>query len=232
MSTPSNPWCSSSSLSKARRPSSRSASAVLKGTSITSPIATHARLYTWRQRGRGRFRRAALSPVQRRWRRRDLGDNVAVRMPQQTLYDEIPYTSFPHSPSHPDQLATVAFLHGLEPPAVANCRVLELGCGAGANLLGMAYGLPGARLIGLDLAPSAIVEASSHARALGLNNVEFDVADDGYVCRAPGAQRHRVRVVQRSSRRALPSLVARAGVVAYAQRRRPGAARAAVARAV
>ncbi len=98
-------------------------------------------------------------------------------MPQQTLYDEIPYTSFPHSPSHPDQLATVAFLHGLDPPAVADCRVLELGCGAGANLLGMAYGLPGARLIGLDLAPSAIEEASSDARALGLNNVQFDVAD-------------------------------------------------------
>jgi hypothetical protein len=68
-------------------------------------------------------------------------------MPQQTLYDEIPYTSFPHSPSHPDQLATVTFLHGLDPPAVASCRVIELGCSAGANLLGMAYGLPGARLM-------------------------------------------------------------------------------------
>ena len=52
------------------------------------------------------------------------------------------------------------------------------------------------------------------------------------MCRAPGAGRHRVRVVQRSSRRALPSLAARAGVVAYAQRRRPGAARAAFARVV
>jgi SAM-dependent methyltransferase len=98
-------------------------------------------------------------------------------MPQQTLYDEIPYTSFPHSPSHPDQLATVAFLHDLEPPRVTDCRVLELGCGAGANLLGMAYGLPRARLIGLDLATSAIEQACSDARALGLDNVEFDVAD-------------------------------------------------------
>ena len=87
-------------------------------------------------------------------------------MPQQTLYDEIPYTSFPHSPSHPDQLATVAFLHGLDPPRVADCRVLELGCGAGANLLGMAYGLPRARLIGLDLANSAIEQARTDARAV------------------------------------------------------------------
>jgi SAM-dependent methyltransferase len=98
-------------------------------------------------------------------------------MPQQPLYDEIPYTSFPHSPSHPDQLATVAFLHDLEPPRVADCRVLELGCGAGANLLGVAYGLPRARLIGLDLAASAIEQACSDARALGLDNVEFDIAD-------------------------------------------------------
>src|SRR5689334_23713604 len=98
-------------------------------------------------------------------------------MPQQTLYDEIPYTSFPHSPSHPDQLATVAFLHGLDPPAVANCRALELGCGTGTNLLGMAYGLPHARLVGIDLAHSAIEQARREVRALGLSNVEFHAAD-------------------------------------------------------
>jgi len=98
-------------------------------------------------------------------------------MSQQLLYDEIPYTSFPHSPSHPDQLATVAFLHCLQPPAVNGCRVLELGCGAGANLLGMAYGLPGARLVGIDLAHGAIERARGDARTLGLRNVEFEVGD-------------------------------------------------------
>lgn len=98
-------------------------------------------------------------------------------MSQQALYDEIPYTTFPHSASHPDQLATVAYLHGLDPPAVAGCRVLELGCGAGANLVGMAYGLPGARLVGIDLAPGAIERARSDVRALGLRNVEFQVGD-------------------------------------------------------
>src|SRR5689334_8292801 len=98
-------------------------------------------------------------------------------MPQQTLYDEIPYTSYPHSPSHPDQLATVAFLHGLGPPAVAGCRVLELGCGTATNLLGMAYGLPGARLVGIDLAQGAIEQARREVRALGLSNVEFLVGD-------------------------------------------------------
>jgi SAM-dependent methyltransferase len=98
-------------------------------------------------------------------------------MPQQTLYDEIPYTSYPHPPSHPEQVATVAFLHGLDPTAVADCRVLELGCGAGANLLGMAYALPRARLVGVDLAHSAIEQARREVRELALSNVEFHVAD-------------------------------------------------------
>jgi SAM-dependent methyltransferase len=98
-------------------------------------------------------------------------------MSQQALYDEIPYSSFPHSLSHPEQLATVAFLHGLDPPPLAGCRVLEIGCGAGANLLGMACGLPGARLLGIDLAPGAIEQARSEVHALGLESVEFRVAD-------------------------------------------------------
>lgn len=98
-------------------------------------------------------------------------------MTQQTLYDAIPYSSFPHSPSHPEQLATVAFLHRLDPPAVADCRVLELGCGSGANLLGIAYGLPDARLVGVDLARAPIEQARNDVRALGLRNVEFHIGD-------------------------------------------------------
>ena len=98
-------------------------------------------------------------------------------MSQQLLYDEIPYTSFPHSPSHPDQLATIAHLYGLDPPAIAGCRVLEVGCGTGANLLGMAYGLPNARLVGIDLAHGPIERACDDAGALRLRNVEFHVGD-------------------------------------------------------
>lgn len=98
-------------------------------------------------------------------------------MSQQLLYDAIPYASYPHSPSHPDQLATVAFLHRLHPPAIGTCRVLELGCGAGANLLGIAQGLPNARLVGIDLAQSAISQAQSVAEALDLGNIEFHTGD-------------------------------------------------------
>jgi SAM-dependent methyltransferase len=98
-------------------------------------------------------------------------------MAQPTLYDAVPYSSFAHAPSHPDQLSTVAFLHGLEPPSPARCRMLELGCGTGATLIGVAYGLPESTAVGIDLAPTAIARARETANALDLENVEFHVGD-------------------------------------------------------
>jgi SAM-dependent methyltransferase len=98
-------------------------------------------------------------------------------MAELTLYDEIPYESFPHPACHPDQLATVAFLHGLSPPSPADCRMLELGCGSGENLLGIAYALRGSRLVGIDLARTPIERARDTAAALDLANIEFRVTD-------------------------------------------------------
>jgi SAM-dependent methyltransferase len=94
-----------------------------------------------------------------------------------TLYDKVPYAGYPHSASHPDQISTVAFLHGLDPPAPLSCRVLELGCGAGETLIGIAYGAPEAKLVGIDLAPTPIERARRTAQALGLDNVEFHLGD-------------------------------------------------------
>jgi SAM-dependent methyltransferase len=98
-------------------------------------------------------------------------------MAQPTLYDDVPYSSFPHSPSHPDQLSTVAFLYGLDPPSPAGCRMLELGCGSGENLLGIAYGLPGSRLLGIDFAGTAIARARATKNTLGLERLDFQVGD-------------------------------------------------------
>jgi SAM-dependent methyltransferase len=75
--------------------------------------------------------------------------------------------------THPDHLATIATLLGGAPAPPATCRVLELGCGSGGNLLPMAIALPGARLVGLDAALAAIAEARRIAAALRLGNVEF-----------------------------------------------------------
>ena len=94
-----------------------------------------------------------------------------------TAYDEIPYANLPFAQTRPAVLATVATLHGLTPPDPREARVLELGCGAGANLAGIAAAEPGVRAVGVDLAPTAVEVARATAAAAGLENVTFDVAD-------------------------------------------------------
>jgi SAM-dependent methyltransferase len=94
-----------------------------------------------------------------------------------TVYDEIPYTNLPFTQTRPAALATVAALHGLAAADPRRARVLELGCGAGANLCGIAAASPGVSALGVDLAPTAIDTASSIASAAGLGNVRFEVGD-------------------------------------------------------
>ena len=94
-----------------------------------------------------------------------------------TAYDEIPYANLPFAQTRPAVLATVATLHGLTPPDPREARVLELGCGAGANLAGIAAADPGVRAVGVDLAPTAVEVAQATAAAAGLENVTFDVGD-------------------------------------------------------
>lgn len=93
------------------------------------------------------------------------------------VYDEVRYSNYPYGQTHPDRLATVAILHGHEPPDPFNARVLEVGCGAGGNLLAMTAATPGITAVGVDLAAAPIAEAASAAAEIGLRNVEFRQAD-------------------------------------------------------
>jgi len=70
---------------------------------------------------------------------------------EHTSYDEVPYESQSFPQSHPNRLATLGRLFGLSPAPVAQCRVLELGCASGGNLIPMAYHLPESEFVGLDL---------------------------------------------------------------------------------
>jgi SAM-dependent methyltransferase len=94
-----------------------------------------------------------------------------------TAYDEIPYANLPFSQTRPAVLATVAALHGLTPPDPREARVLELGCGGGANLVGIAVAEPGVRAVGVDLAPTTVELARATASDAGLENVTFEVGD-------------------------------------------------------
>jgi SAM-dependent methyltransferase len=92
-------------------------------------------------------------------------------------YDEVPYPDFPYEFTQPDRMAALAVLHGLTPPRPATARVLELGCGAGGNVLAIAAERPGVRALGVDLAARPVAAAQATARAAGIHNATFGVGD-------------------------------------------------------
>ena len=110
-------------------------------------------------------------------------------MPNQpTPYDVVAYPSYTHPQTHPDRLAVIGSLFGLAPAPLAHCRVLELGCGNGSNLIPMALGLPTSDFVGIDLASQPIALGRQCISELGLTNVkllpgsltEFDPAQEKF----------------------------------------------------
>jgi methyltransferase-like protein/SAM-dependent methyltransferase len=90
-----------------------------------------------------------------------------------TTYDELPYESNPYLWTHPDRLATTALLFGMDPPPPDRCRVLELGCASGGNLIPMALELPNSSFVGIDLSQRQIDDGQKIIAALGPKNIEL-----------------------------------------------------------
>ena len=99
-------------------------------------------------------------------------------------YDEVPYSVGAFPQTRPDRLAVVASLFGMNPAHPSRCRVLELGCAAGGNILPMALADQDTQFVGIDLSERQIADASATARQLELKNVDFravsitDVGED------------------------------------------------------
>ena len=75
------------------------------------------------------------------------------------------------------------------------CRVLELGCGDGGNLVPMALALPGARFVGIDAAPGAIARGRGSSARSGWRTSTLEARCDRGL-RAGGRRlrlRHRAR---------------------------------------
>ena len=89
-------------------------------------------------------------------------------------YDAVPYGGGAIVATRPDYLAANARLRGLEAPDAARCRVLDVGCATGGNLMAMALAFPESEFIGVDLSPKQIATARDTARAVGLTNVRFE----------------------------------------------------------
>jgi methyltransferase-like protein len=112
--------------------------------------------------------------------------NSTLPPSEPNLYNQVLYPGFPFLQSHPDRLATQATLFGMEPAPLESCRVLEIGCGDGANLIPIAFGLPGSHCVGIDLAARPIANGQAAVEALGLRNITLSQMDIMDVTRGLG----------------------------------------------
>ncbi|MBR0694727.1 class I SAM-dependent methyltransferase [Bradyrhizobium lablabi] len=90
-----------------------------------------------------------------------------------TPYDDVYYPGHVYGLTHPNHLATIATVYGMQPAPVEHCRVLELGCGVGGNLLPMAFQYPDSEFIGVDLSGVTIERGQRNVAALGLRNIKL-----------------------------------------------------------
>ncbi|MFO0912518.1 MAG: class I SAM-dependent methyltransferase [Pirellulales bacterium] len=100
-------------------------------------------------------------------------------MPVNTIdpYERLGYPGFPLAQAHPNRLSTLARLMGMAPAPIETMRVLEIGCGDGTHLIGVAAGIPGAQLVGMDLAAAGIEVGRSAIAELGLTNIRLEQCD-------------------------------------------------------
>src|SRR6266498_1508146 len=88
-------------------------------------------------------------------------------------YNAVQYATHPKPQTHPAHLGAIATLFGMAPAPPGGCRVLEIGCGTGTNLIAMALVSPRSEFIGIDLASGPIEAGRQIIAALGLRNVEL-----------------------------------------------------------
>lgn len=96
-----------------------------------------------------------------------------MNMNSLSSYDESPYPRVAYFLTRPTRLQSIAYLHGLESAPPAGCRVLEIGCATGGNLLPLAYQYPESQFLGVDYSKTQIDLAIEGVHSLGLKNINF-----------------------------------------------------------
>lgn len=97
--------------------------------------------------------------------------------PQTFAYDEVAYPTPIVPEMYPGRIRAAGLLMGFDFPSASSADVLEIGCGDGFNLLGIAASSPGGHHVGFDLSASAIARGRSVLQASGLTNVELVEGD-------------------------------------------------------
>lgn len=92
-------------------------------------------------------------------------------------YDILEYPAHVHPQMHPSRLAAIARLHCIPATSPAQCRLLEVGCGDGLQLITLAMAYPRSRFIGVDMSRAAIARGEAMRSRLGLDNLQLIAAD-------------------------------------------------------
>ena len=92
-------------------------------------------------------------------------------------YDNLPYENYPFPLSHPQHQSVLARLFGMRPAEVEKCRVLELGCGSGGNLIPLAAQFPKSQFFGIDLSAGQVELANQTIKQLKLKNIKVEHKD-------------------------------------------------------
>ena len=98
-------------------------------------------------------------------------------MTEATAYDLVDYPPLIHVAMHPSKLGAIGRLLGVDAASPRACRMLEVGCGDGLQLLALAQAYPDSHFIGVDLSAKAIARGESMRAALGLHNLQLVAAD-------------------------------------------------------
>ena len=88
-------------------------------------------------------------------------------------YDALPYESLPVAETHPQRMAVLARLFGIDAAPAQGCRVLDLGSAAGGNLIPMAWYQPHSEFIGVDLELTQVQDGQRVIDELGLKNIRL-----------------------------------------------------------
>ncbi len=88
-------------------------------------------------------------------------------------YDELPYSDCPINVSRPDNLYVIGRLFQLRPALPDKCKVLELGCAGGGNLIPLAYYWPKSEFVGVELSQQQAAQADSIIKELQLSNIKI-----------------------------------------------------------
>ena len=99
-------------------------------------------------------------------------------------YDAVPYPGGAFPGTHISHIAMISRLCRVDVPEPNACRVLELGCAMGANLVPMAESLPNSEFVGIDLSAKQVDHGNQVIKDAGLKNIELkhlsisDVTDE------------------------------------------------------